>query len=72
LTEWIAGRRLAPAVTQQFGSRRGIVCRQEDSMAKKAAIKAKRKARATNGNGFGPSCAQKKTTTKKKKAGKKR
>jgi hypothetical protein len=40
-------------------------------MAKKAAVKTKRKPRAHNGNGFGPSCAQKKTT-KKKKAGKKR
>ena len=43
-------------------------------MAKKAAVKGKKKARATNGNGFGPSCVpgKKTTTAKKKKAGKKR
>jgi hypothetical protein len=39
-------------------------------MAKKAAVKTKRKPRAVNGNGFGPSCAKK--GPKKKKAGKKR
>jgi len=45
-------------------------------MAKKAAVKTKRKPRAKNGNGFGPSCDLKKGTPKKgttkKKAGKKR
>jgi hypothetical protein len=42
-------------------------------MAKKAAVKTKRKPRARNGNGFGPSCIRApKKGTKKKKAGKKR
>ena len=42
-------------------------------MAKKAAVKTKRKPLARNGNGFGPSCDLKKAPPKKKKkAGKKR